>query len=760
MDFLLEEVKMRHIKKSVLATLVIFPSLVFGEQTDQLEPIHVTAKMPKINASLSQSLKPSDHLIEGKVFKERSTTIGEALANQIGIHANPFGGGASAPVIRGQEGNRIKVLQNNAEMIDMSAMSPDHAMMVDSILSKQIEIIRGAPTLLYSSGNIAGVVNVIDEKIPTSIPEKGYKGEVGIRYGTNNREKIISSGITLDLGQQFALRLEGLNRKSNDYRVPKSTGLLRIGDSWADSNVGSVGLSWIKDKSYIGVAFTDRQDKYGLPAHNHEYEHCHADVIIQSKLITNNYLQLYPHLLEENEVDYNNPGLGCGFHYGHNHEEHAHGNPWIDLHSKRYDLRAEIDQPFVGFETLRATLSQVDYKHDEKDGNYVSGFFKNRGQNARVELVHKPIYNIKGVLGIQYLTQKTSATGAKPELLRQELLINNQAKRVSAFAIEQWNWKNVSFEIGSRVERQVAKIDYDMDLINERNYMDTPLPSLAPHRQTAHSYSGSATWNFAPDHTISIIASHQERLPTTQELYAHGKHLATNAFEIGNKNLRKEQSNNIELALGYTGDKLDYRFSIYHNNFKNYIYAKTLNAGRGAKSIESYKDVRLNRYMQSGAKFYGIEGEINYQATPIYQLSLFGDYVRGKLVNIPDIPGPAAYFKGPNLPIPQADRNAPRVPPARLGMRVNANFTTNYSASLEYYRMFNQNKTADFENSTKGHHMLNLGMAYEKTMNETDWRVFVKADNVLNQKVYSHTSFLSDLPQMGRNFTVGLNVNF
>ncbi|WP_447296240.1 TonB-dependent receptor plug domain-containing protein, partial [Acinetobacter baumannii] len=73
---------------------------------------------------------------------------------------------STTPIIRGQEGKRIKVLQNNADVLDMSNMSPDHAVTVEPSLAKSIEIIRGASTLLYSSNSAAGVVNVIDYKIP------------------------------------------------------------------------------------------------------------------------------------------------------------------------------------------------------------------------------------------------------------------------------------------------------------------------------------------------------------------------------------------------------------------------------------------------------------------------------------------------------------------------------------------------------------------------------------------------------------------
>ncbi|MGN6876388.1 ligand-gated channel, partial [Neisseria sp. P0021.S007] len=176
---------------------------------------------------------------------------------------------------------------------------------------------------------------------------------------------------------------------------------------------GSIGLSWVGDKGFLGVAYSDRRDRYGLPAHSHLYDDCHADIIWQKSLINKRYLQLYPHLLTEEDIDYDNPGLSCGFHDDDNAHAHAHsGKPWIDLRNKRYEIRAEWKQPLPGFEALRVHLNRNDYHHDEKTGDAVENFFKNKTQNARIELRHLPIGRLKGSWGVQYLGQKSSALSA------------------------------------------------------------------------------------------------------------------------------------------------------------------------------------------------------------------------------------------------------------------------------------------------------------------------------------------------------------
>lgn len=309
------------------------------------------------------------------------------------------------------------------------------------------------------------------------------------------------------------------------------------------------------------------------------------------------------------------------------------------------------------------------------------------------------------------------------------------------------------------MEKQKASIQYDKALIDRENYYNQPLPDLGAHRQTARSFALSGNWYFTPHHKLSLTASHQERLPSTQELYAHGKHVATNTFEVGNKHLNKERSNNIELALGYEGDRWQYNLALYRNRFGNYIYAQTLNDGRGPKSIEDDSEMKLVRYNQSGADFYGAEGEIYFKPTPRYRIGVSGDYVRGRLKNLPSLPGREdAYGNRPF--IAQEDQNAPRVPAARLGFHLKASLTDRIDANLDYYRVFAQNKLARYEMRTPGHHMLNLGANYRRNTRYGEWNWYVKADNLLNQSVYAHSSFLSDTPQMGRSFTGGVNVKF
>ena len=689
-----------------LSILGIISPAVLAE--DQIQNTTPTTKLEIIQLQahpLTQSAADfavADQVIDQKQLAERGTTIGEALSGQLGVYSNQFGSGSSRPVIRGQDGPRVKVLQHASETSDVSSLSPDHAVTVDPILAKQVEVIRGPSTLLYAAGTVGGLVNVTDQKIPTQMPEKGYEGQVGLRYNTGSDEKLASAGVTAAIGDQFAIRLEGTKHKANNYIAPnyvhEHDGELekerRVDNTFADGQTFNIGGSWIHDRGFVGLSYSNRQDKYGLPGHSHEYESCH------------------PHGDHLHCDGGDNHGHDDEHdHSAHAHEdehEHEHGGPWVDLKSERYEFRTELAEPMPGFEKLRAHASYTDYKHDEIEEGVAETTFKSKGYDARLELVHVPLAGWEGVIGGQYNQQKLNISG------EESLFDPNKTQKFSLFALEHKQLGDVHLELAARADHQ--KIDIQS---NQKDYEDT-----------AFSGSAAANWTFAPNYKLSLVGSHQQRLPLAQELYANGKHFATNTYERGNQNLDIEKSNNLELGLHFDNERVDYHLHVYHNWFDNYIYAAT---------ADNFKNFRLVDYTQDKARFYGLEGELNVKLNDVYKVGIFGDHVRGKI-----------------------DReNAPRVPSGRLGARAEADFGEGWTGTAEYSHVFKQDKISAFEQETAGYNMVNLGVAYAgQYAKGNDYRIYAQANNLLDEEVYSHASFLANIPQVGRNFSLGIEFGF
>ena len=698
-----------------LITLSIFAVVaptVFAEQSSSSIPVQTMDTIQVQAHPLVQTAADfavADQVVDQKALSERASTIGDALADELGVYSNQYGSGSSRPVIRGQDGPRVKVLQHASETADVSTLSPDHAVTVDPILAKQVEVIRGPSTLLYGAGTVGGLVNVTDQKIPTQMPEDGLEGTVGLRYNSGSDEKLVSAGVTAGIGENFALRVEGSKRNANDYIAPdyfhehddELEKERRVGNTFAEGQTVNIGGSWIHDRGFVGLSYSNRQDQYGLPGHSHEYHGCvlHGD-----------------HFHGCPTPDPDAPA----------HEEH--GGPWVDLKSERYEVRTELEQPFAGVEKLRAHASITDYEHDELEENEVISNFKSKGYDGRLELVHVPVAGWEGVIGTQISQQKINLAASEHDHHEDGdeddeehhvhgsgvVMPDTKTDKFSLFALEHKQLGDVHVELGARVDHQKVKVDSD-----QKDYSGTGV-----------SASAAANWEFAPNYKLSVVGSHQQRLPLAQELYADGLHFATNTYELGNPDLDKETSNNLELGLHYEGDKLDYHVHVYHNWFDDYIYGETV-AQKG--------NLRGVQYTQDKARFYGTEAQAGYQINDMYKLSVFGDYVRGKI---------------------EAE-NAPRVPAGRLGTKVEADFADGWSGLAEYYHVFNQDKIASYEDETQGYNMVNVGLSYANSLADNNaYRVYFKANNLLDDQVYSHTSFLSNIPHVGRNFTVGVQYDF
>lgn len=653
----------------------------------ELDAVTVSASALAVG---SDAMSTPVTVLEGDdLIQRRAATLGETLAREPGISATQFGAGASRPIIRGMDGARVKVLADGAEIMDASTISPDHAVAVEPMLSEQIEVLRGPSALAYGGGAIGGVVNVLDRKIPTAIPERGVEGSVELRGNTAAKEAAGAFEVTAGAGN-FAIHAEGVKRDARDYRVGDGwAGGSRVDGSYNQTETGSVGVSWIGDRGYLGIAWTRQRNEYGLPGHAHDLEDCHAH---------GDHLHCGSHDEEEGEDD-------------HDHDDAESGVPYVKLDSERWDLRGEYREPFAGFTRLRLRASHTDYQHDEIEDGAVSTRFRNEASDGRVELEHQPVGGLRGVFGLQTSRRDFSALGeeayVQPTLTR----------RHGAFLIEEYKTGDWRFEAGLRHEWQQIDVD---SAARDRS-----------HR--GNSLSLGAVWNFAPQYALGMSLSRAQRLPTAEELYADGLHMATRTIERGNADLKAETSHNIDVSLKKLAGATTFSVSAFHNRVSDFIYANTLDELGGLQLIE---------YTQRDAIFTGVEGQIRQRLDDMFGLTLFGDYVRARLSSS------------------DGDRDLPRIPAHRIGLRLDAHWQ-GWEGEIELYRVGRQRQLAEFETSTPGYNMLNIGVSYAAELQGVPYLFYVKANNLTDELAYSHTSFIKDAaPLMGRNLTMGVKLAF
>lgn len=677
--------------------------------TSAAEPERDSPELPTVRISATaldedpaNITSPFSVLSGERLFERTQGTLGDTLDGLPGVRADSFGGGATRPVIRGQAAPRVKVLSDSAGLLDASEISPDHAVTTEPFLIDRIEVLRGPETLLYGSGAIGGVVNVLDKKIPATPPERAVAGAIAVRGATVSNETAAMAEVTARGGEHFVVHLEGTTRDADDYRVPDFDER-RADGTRAKSHSGSAGLSWVGDAGYFGLAYTYRNDDYGLPGHSHEYEGCH------------------PH----------DSTLHCGSHdegeegeHEHDHD-HEHGDiPMIALLSRRVDVRGEMRAPFAGVERIRLRASHTDYQHDEMEEQQVTTSFLNDGYEARVEVQHAPLMGWRGVVGAQYSDTEFSAVGEEAFL---PIVDSNS---VGLFAVEHFELNDVwHLEAGVRQEWQKHR---PIDDVRGR-----------PARSdSGTSFSAAAIWEVAPDYHLTLSAARSQRLPHPQELYARGIHLATNTYECGliahpltcggvenNADIETETSQNVGLSLRKSAGVVTFEVSGFYNSVDDYVYARTL---------DQFENFRLVKYTQADARFRGVEAEATWHATQNLAVTVFGDAVRATLTH------------GENLP---------RIPAARLGTRLNAD-VGKYRGELEYYHVNAQDDIAAYEQRTPGYNMLNLTVSY-RSEEDAGLSVYLRGANLLDEQVWNHSSFLANVvPLPGRSLNAGLRFAF
>lgn len=690
-------------------------------------PLAVTPSLAPVTVSASglglgegDMTTPVSVLEGDALVLRRGTNLGDTLAGEVGVRASHFGAGASRPIIRGMDGPRVKLLADGVEIHDASTISPDHAVTAEPLLTRQIEVLRGPSALIHGGGAVGGVVNVLDDRVPSRRPENGFEGSVEVQGSSGDRGAAGAFDLRTALGDHLVLHLEGARREARDYRVGKGwPGGTRVPGSDSSSDSFGAGLSWIGTRGYLGIAYSTQSSRYGLPGHEgHELEGCHVD-----GGTTLHCPEGDAHGHEEaghEEPGHEEPGHEAeeiaGADHGHEHEgegELAHGAPWVKLRTERVDLRGELLDPLPGFTKARVRAAVTRYRHDEIEGGEIGTTFRNRSNEARFELEHAPIAGWRGLVGWQTSQRRFSALG------EEAYVAPTRTQRNAIFALEERRFGDVRVEAALRHEWQRV----DVDSLTQRD---------ASHRGT--SVSAGAQWRFTPGWSLGGTVSRSERMPTAEELYADGLHLATRTYEIGNDRLRKETANNIDFTLAKTAGDTTFAVTAFHNRVNNYIHARTLDAHEGLQLIE---------YAQRDATFTGLEAQLRQRLGQHAALTVFGDHVRAKLEAAPG-----------------SNRNLPRIPASRVGLRLEGDYQ-GWGAWGEVVRTASQRRVADFESTTPGYTLLNLGVSYRMKVQRLDTLFYVRADNVTDKLAYAHTSFIKDAaPLRGRSVTLGARVSF
>ena len=675
------------IQRTLLASAILlaFQPLAFAANpADDADPQTQTVSEGKIQQVIvtanplrsgegDQILTPAKVLAGDELRDKVGSSLGETLQGELGVSASAFGAGASRPIIRGMEGSRVKMLENGMATSDVSGLSNDHAVASEGAVARQIEILRGPAALLYGSGAIGGLVNVVNERIPTELEAKPI-GQVESRYSTVDNGRNLSGSMDGAVGK-LGLHVDGNWRETNDYQIPgnrvlddPATSVDRLPNSATRNRSIGAGASWIDDWGYAGFSASHLSNLYGIPT-----------------------------------------------------EEGSR----IDQRQNRYDFDTLVHNPLQALESARFKAGFTDYRHAELENDGTPAvIFTNRSFESRLELTHKPFslgaMNLHGTFGVQ--TENTNFSALSPEGGPDTVPVTHSTSQ-AAFLVEESAIGPVRLNAGVRYENvkrePVGNRERSFDL---------------------GSGSVGALWPFTPGYSVGATLSYAQRAPATDELYSGGPHDATLTFDIGDPDLKKEVSRNIELSMQKTTGLVRWKANLFRNNVTNFIYGHVTDALLDEDG-NAGGEFRQRIFEQAKAHVQGGEAELTYNETGMgWNGRLFADTSRGQL------------DEGGSLPLQPADRIG-----AAVGYR-----QADWRAGLSWTHARGQERLAAFESTpTPAYNLVDANLSYTQHLAQTDLTWFLLAKNLLNQDIRLSTSLLKDIsPLPGRNFVFGVRAKF
>ena len=682
-----------------LVLILLSTNLAWSQdQADALPQLNVSG----VRETDSGILSPNKVLSGDELQNKLAGTLGATLANELGVSATGYGSGASRPVIRGLEGPRVQILQNGLSVGDVSSISADHAVANPIQNAHQIEILRGAAALLYGSGSSGGLVNVVNDRILTTMPD-AVSGSINTSYETVNQGKTANIELDAPAGP-LALHFDTAISNSNNYRIPGFAEQGGPNANWAINPGEPVNIPY---SGKLPFSYSN-QNSLGLGA---------------TYLRTDGYTGVS---LERMNHNYGIPTAEGGF---------------IQQSQNRYDIAHQSNDPFDGFSSIKISAANSNYQHTEFTNNGVASTqWNNTATEARLEMAHKEFLGSKGIIGAQV----TGATLNATDLTTGNYAIVPQTKSNSTalFLIEEGRYGPMKTSLGARYNyaTQNPNSATQFPSASSQDFVPNSYgpPSLQSRQFNLMSYSAGGLLDIAKGYGLGLSYTVSQRAPSAQELYSYGPHDSTATFDIGNSNLGTETSHNVEVNFQKTLGLIRSKASIYRNQFTNYIYG--FYTGSYSQANENFSVVQAS---QANASIRGAEGELSYNWNQTgVGVRVFGDVSQG------------SFNSGGNLPLQPAPRLGSELAYQRNG----------WLTSATYIYSYQQNRLASWEiGPTPSYNLLNANLSYTERIGKVNWTGYLVMKNLLNEEIRYATSPMAVrlyAPQPGRSLLVGIRAAF
>jgi iron complex outermembrane receptor protein len=363
------------------------------DEARDLDRVVVTAS--PLRQTAEELSQPVEVLTGERLDRAKSATLGETLDGLPGVQTSNFGAGVGRPIIRGLDGPRIGVLSGGLSNQDVSTISQDHATTIEPFLADQIEVIKGPATLLYGSGAIGGVVNVVDGRIHERPLTETLSGRAELRYDSVSRGRTAMARFdAMGADGLLALHADGVYRDLEDYDTPDG----EQENSFVRTRTGALGASWVGDDGFFGISFSRFDNRYGNPG-------------------------------EPGDAEEGEPPVE------------------LDMLQNRFEAKGGLNRDFWIFDGLRVGFANTDYEHIEFEGDEIGTRFVSDANEGRVELTHRAFGAWTGAIGFQTGERTFEAVGEEAFVPRTRTRANG------LFWMGHGEWDAFQLDAGIRADR-------------------------------------------------------------------------------------------------------------------------------------------------------------------------------------------------------------------------------------------------------------------------------------------------------------------
>lgn len=701
-------------------------NFVLARSAIEVIDVHATP----MHLSVMESATPVSVLSGETLRRQQAATLGDTLEKLPGVQSNFHGNVASTPIIRGLSGPRVLITQNGLDVSDVSRVGPDHAVASEASTAKQIEVLRGPATLFFGSGAIGGVVNVVDQRVPTSTETRG---EFVLETQTVNDQKLGTFNVTTGV-DNIAFYADGFYRDSNDYETPVAPdiddpdGAHVVENSNEESNGFTLGTSYLFDQGYVGVAVERFEREYGVPGHSHG-----GDTSV-----------------------------------------------FADLEQTKYQLLGEYNFTNDFLQSVHFRAGYTDYEHAEVEGGLLGTTFSNETEELRVELLHKPMAGWRGGISLHYKGSDVFAQGEEAFTPPSEM------EMFAVALMEERHFGDFLVQLGARAESVTLDAssvllpeldahehddehDHDEHAHDEHEGSEFVRQFAVDQEFTPISLSAGVVYTINESYNVGVSLSRSERAPSASELLSFGPHIGTRTYEIGalfdlseegefvlsQTAIDLETANNIDLTFRKTQGDVGFVFNAFYNQVDNYYFQEETGLfaesghdhdhgeeghGEEEHSEDEHSDeLPVYLFGSADAVLHGFELQVAWQTTDNLKLDFFADYVKARLKD------------GGALP---------RTSPMRVGSHV-AYTLDNIRADLDITYFAKQDDISTFETETDGYTLVDASITYDIPLGDIDLSVYLSGENLTDEEARVHTSFLKDIaPRPGRNFAFGVRGYF